>query len=171
MAIQAKATRAVSQVMSLNMLMWLAMLTLFAAILALATAMYMALASVLAPGLAALFTGLALLGVFILLAIGIGLGLRQATQSADKPEKPVEKPVKKPAEARADNTVEQNLRPVIGDRATEWTRDNTGLAVVGALSAGVLLAASPRLRHLLVRAAGPIVTRKAIRAVQDFTER
>lgn len=157
--IQARAAQAVSQIMSLNMLMWLTMLTLFAAILYLAAAVYMAIAMALGPPLAALLTGLSLLGVFILLVAVIVLALRQPDKTVAETAKP-----------RVDNAVEHNLRPLIGNRATDWTRDNTGIAITGALAAGVLLAASPRLRHFVVRSAGPIITRKIIRSVQEFTD-
>ncbi len=150
---------AISQVMSLNMLMWLTMLTFFAGLLACAAAAYLGMASALAPWLAALLTGLGLIGVFILLALLIKRALRPPAQEP-KPEKV----------PRVDNAVEQNLRPVIGDRATDWTRDHSGMAIVGALAAGAILTASPKLRHFVVRAAGPIFTRKIINAVQDFTD-
>ncbi len=149
----------ISQVMSLNVLMWLTMLTFFAALLSCAAAAYLAMATTLAPWLAALLTGLGLVGVFILLVLLIKAALRPPAQEATEEKTP-----------RIDNAVEHNLRPVIGDRATNWTRDNSGMAVVGALAAGVILTASPKLRHFVVRAAGPIFTRKIIRAVQDFTD-
>lgn len=160
MDIQAKAAHTVSLVMSLNMLMWLTMLTFFASVLSLAAAIYLAIAAVLGPALAALFAGLALLGVFIVLAVVIRMALRPAPKSTEKEREP-----------RIDNAVEHNLRPIIGNRATDWTRDHTGAAIVGALAAGVILTASPKLRHFMVRAAGPILTRKAISAVQDFSGR
>ena len=40
----------------------------------------------------------------------------------------------------------------------------------GALAAGVLLAASPGARRLVTRAAGPMLTSKAIGAYKDFSD-
>lgn len=167
MRLQAKATRAASQLMSLNLLMWLSMLLLFSGIMFLAAAAYLAMAMVLAPALAALFTGLGLLVVFLLLAAVIFLALRAANRPAPRaPAQPAASPAEPP---RGGDAIDHNLRPIIGARATDWTRDNTGIAITGALAAGVLLAASPGLRRFVVRSAGPIVTRKLINAVQDFT--
>lgn len=163
-AIQTKLTTAVTQAMSLNMLMWLTMLTLFAGLLCLAAAMYLALAAVLAPALAALFTGLALLGVCLLLVIGIRLALRAAAKPAAQPPQPR-------AGTPTDNAIEHGLRPVIGNRATDWTRDNTDMAIAGALAAGVIVAASPELRHAVARAAGSIVNRRIGRAIQALADR
>lgn len=160
MNIQAKIAQGLTQLMSINMLMWLTMLTLFAAILYLAAAVYLGIAMVLGPALGALFAGLCLLVVFAVLATFILLALRKAEQATEKAAKP-----------RVDNAVESNLRPVIGNRATDWTRDNTGAAITAAVAAGALLAASPRLRHFIVRATGPIITRKIIRAVDEFTDK
>lgn len=153
-----KAT--LTQVISLNVLIWLAMLTLFAGLLACAAAAYLAMVQVLAPTFAALYTGLGLIGVFLLLVIL----LRRALAAQPKP------PDAQPGLPRVDSTIEHNLRPVIGNRATDWTRDNTAMAIVGALAAGTIIAASPQVRHFVVRAIGPIFTRKIIRSVQEFTD-
>lgn len=149
----------VAAAMAFHMVMWLAMLSLFAGLIGCAAAVYLAVAAVLPEALAALFAGLSLIGVFLILALVVGAAVRPSHRNKRAEHQP-----------RVDNAVEQNLRPVIGDRATNWTKDHTGMAIVGALAAGTILTASPSLRHFLVRAAGPIVTRKAIRAVQDFTD-
>lgn len=162
MTMQARVLQGLSQLMSLNMLMWLTMLTLFAGIVTLAGAVYLAIAAVLAPALAGLLAGVSLLAVFVLLAVAVRLVLRA---QAEPPEPTT------PAEPRVDNVVAQNLRPVIGDQAVDWTRSNTDIVIAGALVAGVALAASPKLRRFVVRSTGPIVTRKAIRAAQDLADR
>lgn len=159
MSIQTRAIHAVSQFLGLNVLMWLTMLTLFAAILFLAAAAYMALTTVLAPALAGLFSGLALLAVFLMLAIALGLMLRTPRE-----------PAQPPAEAN-DQPRQHQRKPVLGERAGELARNHTDIVVAGALVAGVAVAASPGLRRFVVRAAGPLITRRLIRAVDDFTDR
>ena len=149
----------VAQALSLNVLIWLTMLTLFAGLMACAASAYLAMAPVVTPALAALYTGLGLLVVFVLWLLVIQRILRTAP-----------KPTVDTSESRDSGTLEHNLRPVLGDRATDWTRDNAGLAVVGALALGTVIAASPSTRRFVVRAAGPIFTRKLIRSVQDFTD-
>jgi len=72
--------------------------------------------------------------------------------------------------SRQDERIEDNLRPLVGDRAAQWTREHTGTVVVGALAAGILLAASPNARRLVTRAAGPVLTRKAMDAYKDFSD-
>ena len=61
--------------------------------------------------------------------------------------------------------IEQHLRPYIGDRATRWVQQNPGLLTIGALSTGVILAASPGLRRTLSTAAKPILIRKGMSAL------
>lgn len=143
---------------SLNVVIWLGMLTAFAGLLCCAAGVYMLLAAQFTPAEAALMTGGGLIGLVVLLLVVVlianaGGKQRKAKQTRRNP----------------DNLLEQQLRPVLGDQATNWAKRNTGVTVVGALSAGVLLAASPRIRSLLMGAAGPLATRKAIEALQDFT--
>lgn len=159
MGLQAKITQTLTRLMGLNMLMGLAMLTLFAGLLLLAAAAYMAMAMVLASALAALFTGLGLLAVFGLLAALCWPALRSSSATADTDAQPQD-----------DNAVEQQLRPLIGDRAANWTHNNTEIVVAGALVTGVALAASPALRHFLLRTLGPLVTRQAINTLRDSSE-
>ncbi len=145
--------------LGLNVLMWRAMWLLFAGLMFCAAGAYMALAERLDPVQAALLVGGGLIALVALIALVCVL----ATKS------------KKPSEAKAlrsnpDNVLEHQLRPMIGDKATDWAKQNTGIAVVGALSAGVLLAASPRLRSVLGRAAMPMLTRKTMQAFQQFSD-
>lgn len=160
MDIRAKATRAVSAAMSLNMLMWLSMLLLFAAVMFLAAAAYMAMASALTPALAALFTGVGLLVLFMALAAVIYLALRQSAGPAETP-----------GGRRTDNAVTQAAGPDPGDPAADRYRNNTDMVVAGALAAGMVIAASPGLRRMVLRSAAPVVARKLIRAAQDFADR
>lgn len=155
--LQAKATLAVTEVMSLNMLMWLTMLTLFAGLLCVAAAIYMALATVVPAALAALIAGLVLIAVCAALAAAISRAVRGATAPA------AETTTASSGETNADTGVSA----VVGRRADEWVHDHSDLALAGALAAGVALAASPRLRHYVARTAGPLVARKVSRTVRD----
>ena len=149
--------RPLSSLFSLNALVWLAMLTGLAALLCFATAGWLALAPRVGAPLASLFTGLGLLVVAVLL----GLGVRRLAKRPAQPEPPATPPV----EAR----LEDSLRPLIGDPALRWTREHTTVVALGALAAGVVIAASPGTRRFLTRAAGPALTRKAIDAYRDFS--
>lgn len=144
---------------SLNALVWLAMLTGLAAIVCFAGAAWFAMLPKLGAPLASLLTGLGLLLVMALLLVVV----HKTTQ----PSQPstTEQP---PANSR-EAYLEDNLGPLIGERATQWTREHTGAVMVGALAAGVLLAASPGARRLLSQAAGPLVTRKAMETYKDFS--
>ena len=62
------------------------------------------------------------------------------------------------------------LRPILGNQATDWAKRNSGLAIAGALTAGVVIAASPRTRALIAGAAGPIFTRKAMQMFERMTD-
>ncbi|MBL7252619.1 hypothetical protein ACLD02_16600 [Alloalcanivorax sp. C16-2] len=149
--------RPLSSLFSLNALVWLAMLTGLAALLCFATAGWLALAPRVGAPLASLFTGLGLLVVAVLL----GLGVRRLAVGRAQAEPPAPPPV----EAR----LEDSLRPLIGDPALRWTREHTTVVALGALAAGVLIAASPGTRRFLTRTAGPVLTRKAIDAYRDFS--
>ena len=149
-----------SSLFSLNALVWLAMLTGFAALLCLAAAAWFAMAPPLGAPLASLFTGLGLLVMAVLLVVVVQRTTHKSGSSG-KDSREL---------SRQDERIEDNLRPLVGDRAAQWTREHTGTVVVGALAAGILLAASPNARRLVTRAAGPVLTRKAIDASKDFSD-
>ncbi|HEX5679177.1 MAG TPA: hypothetical protein VFX91_14520 [Alcanivorax sp.] len=150
-----------SSLFSLNALVWLAMLTGFAALLCLAAAAWFAMAAPLGAPLASLFTGLGLLAMAVLLVVVV-------QRTAHKPESGGKDSSRHLS--RQEERLEDNLRPLVGDRAVQWTRDHTGPVIVGALAAGILLAASPGARRLVTRAAGPMLTRKAIDTYKDFSD-
>jgi len=155
MSIKAKIVGA----FGLNVLMWLAMWIVFAGLMFCAAGAYMALASRLDPVQAALLVGGGLIAIVALIALIALLAAR--------PGKPSEA---KNLRNNPDNVLEHQLRPLVGDKATDWAKQNTGVALVGALSAGVLLAASPGMRRLLTRAALPMITRKGLQAFQQFSD-
>ena len=152
--------RPLSSLLSLNALVWLAMLTGFAALLCLAAAAWFAMAPPLGAPLASLFTGLGLLVMAVLLVVVVQRTTHKSGSSG-KDSREL---------SRQDERIEDNLRPLVGDRAAQWTREHTGTVVVGALAAGILLAASPNARRLVTRAAGPVLTRKAMDAYKDFSD-
>ena len=152
--------RPLSSLFSLNALVWLAMLTGFAALLCLAAAAWFAMAPPLGAPLASLFTGLGLLVMAVLLVVVVQRTTHKSGSSG-KDSREL---------SRQDERIEDNLRPLVGDRAAQWTREHTGTVVVGALAAGILLAASPNARRLVIRAAGPVLTRKAMDAYKDFSD-
>jgi membrane protein implicated in regulation of membrane protease activity len=149
-----------SSLFSLNALVWLAMLTGFAALLCLAAAAWFAMAPPLGAPLASLFTGLGLLVMAVLLVVVVQRTTHKSGSSGKDSRELT----------RQDERIEDNLRPLVGDRAAQWTREHTGTVVVGALAAGILLAASPNARRLVTRAAGPVLTRKAMDAYKDFSD-
>lgn len=144
---------------SLNALIWLAMFVALAALLSLAAAAWLALAPLVGPALAALFTGLALLVVAAILSLWLARSGRSDAHRHDEPA---------PPPSRSELTLEESLRPLIGDQALEWTKRNSGLVMIGAFAAGVVIAASPGARRALTRTAGPMVTRKALDVWQSF---
>lgn len=150
--------RPLSSLFSLNALVWLAMLTGLGALLCFATAGWLALAPRVGAPLASLFTGLGLLTVAVLL----GLAVRRLAVGPAQAEPPPTPPV----EAR----LEDSLRPLIGDPALRWTREHSSVVALGALVAGVVIAASPNTRRFLTRTAGPALTRKAIDVYRDFSD-
>lgn len=149
-----------SSLFSLNALVWLAMLTGFAALLCLAAAAWFAMAPPLGAPLASLFTGLGLLVMAVLLVVVVQRAAHKPA-SGGKDSRDL---------SRQDERIEDSLRPLVGDRAAQWTREHTGTVIVGALAAGILLAASPNARRLVTRAAGPVLTRKAMDAYKDFSD-
>ena len=110
--------------------------------------------------LASLFTGLGLLVTAVLLVVVVQRTTHK-TGSNGKDSREL---------SRQDERIEDSLRPLVGDRAAQWTREHTGTVMVGALAAGILLAASPGARRLVTRAAGPMLTSKAIGAYKDFSD-
>lgn len=156
MSIKAKIVGA----LGLNVLIWLAMWIVFAGLMFCAAGAYMALAERFDPVQAALLVGGGLITIVAIIALIALLAAKSG---------------KKPSEAKSlrqnpDNVLEHQLRPLVGDKATDWAKRNTGVAIVGALSAGVLLAASPGMRRILTRAALPMATRKAMQAFQQFSD-
>lgn len=166
MGIQARITHGITQVMSLNMLMWLTMLTLFAAILFLAGAVYMALAAVLTPALASLLTGVSLLVLCALLIIVIRIATRAPARQSQ--QKPAESHTAPSATHTAVNNGEAHSA---GDRTQRWVQNNPGIAIAGATAMGIALTASPRLRHFILRTTAPAVSQFAKRAAEGFTQR
>lgn len=160
MGIQAKATRAVSLLMSLNMLMWLTMLTLFAAILVLAAAAYTAMTIGLPPAIAALLTGVALLTVCAVLALLISLATSQSSGNTAVVA----------SEEKSDEAEQAPAEPDFQSRALTWARDNPDITTACLLASGIALAASPSLRRFAFRTAKPIVVRKFNQKVEDFAD-
>lgn len=147
------------QVLSLNVVLWLLMLTAFTGLLFCTAGVYMLLAARIGEVAAALITGGSLFALVALLLLFALLLERSGKRS--KAMKIRDNP---------DNLLEHQMRPVVGDQVTDWAKRHTGIAVVGALSAGVLLASSPGLRSTLLRATGPILTRKAVQTLQQFSD-
>tara|TARA_R110001606_G_scaffold238009_2_gene386057 strand:- start:32718 stop:33179 length:462 start_codon:yes stop_codon:yes gene_type:complete len=146
-----------SSLFSLHALVWLTMLTGLAALLCIASAAWLAMAPHVGAPLAALYTGVGLLVVAVLLGWAVkGLTAKPDATSVSSP--------------RNEQHIEQNLTPLIGERAAEWTQRNAGVVMIGAVAAGVLIAASPGTRRFLTRAAGPVVTRKVIEAYQKASQ-
>lgn len=147
----------IAAAVSLHMMAWLAMLIALAGIVFLALGVFWLIAAPLGAGIAALIVGGGLLGLILVAAV-TGLIVVKTRDKARRSE----------AERNApDERVEEQLRSMIGDRATEWTKANTGMAVVGALSAGVLVGASPGLRRLIYDAARPFLSRQTMQDLSD----
>lgn len=139
-----------SSFFSLQALIWLAMFTGLAALLCAAAAAWLAMAPRVGASLAALYTAIGLLVVAVLL----GWAVKKATEEKTDPEQ--------------EEAPEKQLEPLIGARAAEWTRRNPGLVMAGAVAAGMVIAASPGARRFLGRAAGPVLTRKAVETYQEI---
>lgn len=146
-----------SGLFSLNALIWLAMFLALAAVLCLATAAWLALAPLVGLAWASLITGLGLLAV----AAALVFWLAHAGKTP---------PAEEPPAVSAELTLEESLRPLIGDRAVEWTRRNGTVLTVGAFAAGVVIAACPSARRALTRAAAPVITRKAMDVWRSLNE-
>ncbi|WP_353224888.1 hypothetical protein [Salinisphaera hydrothermalis] len=149
----------IATAVSLHMMAWLAMLIALAGIVFLALGVFWLIAPPLGAGVAALIVGGGLLGLILVCTlVAVIVGRLRARSKRLAPHR------------STDNRIEEQLRPVIGDRATEWAKANSGIAVVGALSAGVIIAASPSMRRLVYDAARPIIARKALQAMQGFVD-
>lgn len=153
------------QVMSLNVVLWLLMLLVFSGLLLCAAGVYMLLAARMTPVEAMLITGGGLIAIVAILILIAALAASFSGKSAKKKVK---------AEASgprsSDNLLESQLRPMLGDPATDWAMRHSSLAVAGALSAGVLIAASPRVRAAMMGAIGPLFTRKVMQSINQFTD-
>jgi len=142
--------------------MWLIMLLLFAGLLGCATAIYMALVIIWPHAVAMLVASLVLLVVCAVLALCIRHALRPSQPAQSQPP---------PRGSDIDQAIEDNIRPIMGSRVTDWTRQNTELAIFGAVAAGLVLGASPRLRRIIMRASEPVLGRAFSRAVKDITDK
>src|SRR5699024_2910657 len=98
-----------------------------------------------------------------LVALQIAL-IRWATRPAPSQD------AAQPAESREHQAAESNANPVNARSVADWSRNNADVATAGALAVGIALAASPGLRHFVVRAAGPVVIRKCSRLLREFTQ-
>lgn len=154
MNLRAKAAGALAA----HMLFWLLMLLALAGVLALAAALYLAIDGLIPRAGAAAATGGALLILVGVLAFGIYRCVR--------PPAPAPAATEQSAETKS---LDDEIRPLIGDRAADWTRDNTGTAMIAALAAGVVVAASPRLRNTLFRAVEAPLRRQAARIISRYT--
>lgn len=155
------------KVMSLNVVLWLLMLLALTGLLACAGGVYLLLAERVGQTDALLITGGGLIGLSGVLTVVALVSGRKQKRATGKPATGKDK--QQPVRHDYDNAIEAQIRPILGDQATDWAKQNTGMAVAGALTAGVLLAASPRLRAAIVGAASPIFTRKAMQAFDQFT--
>ncbi len=145
--------------LSLYLLLWLLMLTAFAGIIALAAGIFMAIALGLGPMPAAFIVGGILIGI-VVLAVLIAFVVLKPSRGSEA----------KHLRRDPETVLEQQLRPWLGDKVTNWTQANSGLVVAGALAAGVTLGVSPRLRSALYGAVAPLLTRQTLRAIQRFSD-
>lgn len=152
------------QVMSLNVVLWLLMLLVLSGLLLCAGGVYLLLAAHLTQVQAMLITGGGLVSVVALLLLVAVMASSSAKTSTDNAKA---EPV---TNHGSDNLIESQLRPMLGNQATDWAKQHAGIAVFGALSAGVIIAASPRTRALLAGALGPLATRKAMQVAQKLTD-
>lgn len=152
--------KAVLGLVSLHMLAWLVMLVAFAGIVFLAAGVYGLLATTLVPWAAALIVGaiLLLLVTIIVLLVAI-MALR-------KPKKPRKKDQ---TQAGHEPRLEEELEAALGKQTTQWARDNTGLAMLGAAAVGLLLATNRESRKVVCDAARPVATRKVMDIIQRLS--
>ncbi|MES1930748.1 hypothetical protein SADO_15909 [Salinisphaera dokdonensis CL-ES53] len=149
------------KVMSLNVVLWMLMLLVLSGLLLCAGGVYLLLAAQMSQVQALLITGGGLIAIVALLLLVAVLA------SASPKQKPEEK---KNVEHSTDNVIEQQLRPLLGNQTTDWAKRNSGIVTIGALTAGVLIAASPRLRAGLMGAAGPLATRQAMKYIDRLSD-
>lgn len=148
--------------LAVNMLFWMLMLLATAGVLALVSALYLTIEPQIgAPGAIAA-SGAALLFIVLMLSLGF-FGTVQSSAH-------------EPSSAAADQSPEPEsldaqIRPIIGDRAADWARDNTGSAMMAALAAGIVVSASPSLRGTLLRVVEPPLRRQAARIIKRYTDR
>lgn len=153
MNLRAKAAGALAA----HMLFWLLMLLAFAGVLALAAALYLALGELIGRAGAAAATGGALLILVAVIGFGVCRGVRSpAIRETEKPAAP--------------KSLDDEIRPIVGDRAADWTREHTGTAAVAALAAGIVVAASPGLRGMFFRVVEIPLRRQAARIISRYTD-
>ncbi|RJS94660.1 hypothetical protein [Salinisphaera sp. Q1T1-3] len=152
----------VAAAISLHYLIWLALFVVIIAIAFAATGLFLWLQPTFGPAAAAFTVAgslLVLLGLGLLTIWLISALRRRARKHGHL--------VEEPSHPQSETFLEDQLRPVLGDRAMQWARANPGLLTAGALSAGVLLAASPALRRTLMFTARPILVRRGLSALVD----
>lgn len=143
--------------LAVNMLFWLLMLLAGAGVLALAGALYLALEDVIGQAGSAACAGAALLAVVVILALAI---YQMVKPRSDNPA----------ASDPQSASVDDQIRPVIGDQAAEWAREHRGTALLGVAAAGVVVAASPSLRGALLRIVEPPLRQQAARVINRFDD-
>lgn len=147
----------IAAAISLHMFAWLAMFIVLVGVIFLTAGVYWLLEPHFGQGVAAIIVGGGLLGIMLVTSLVMLLANRAGSRA------------RQAAHHSTDNRIEHQLRPIIGERATDWAKANSGIAIVGALSAGVLIAASPNMRRLVVEAARPLIARKALQVMQDLS--
>lgn len=153
MGIHARVRLALMQVMSLNMLMWLTMLTSFAGIVLLAAAAYMALAAVLTTALAALFVGIAMMLVGVVLTLLIRWVMSRTPAGATTVQ----------TKTRTGHMHANGIAATIRRYAAICTRRDNDAVLAGVLLAVIALSTSPGLRRLVLHNATRILRRAMTR--------
>ena len=158
MSIKGRITR----VVSLHYVLWFLMFMALVAMTFMAWGGYLVLAQHVSQAAAAFITGGCVIGAMGVVGFLAWLFLRPKNPPVrhltpdENPERHISQP---------EAFIEQQLRPYVGERTTRWVQRNPGLLTVGALSAGIVLAASPRLRSTLTTVAKPILIRKGLSAL------
>lgn len=150
----------IATAVSLHYLVWLALFVVVLALGFAAVGLDLLLVPQLGAPAAAFVTGGALLGLLVVCALVAWITMRIRGRARHGTTRHDNEP-----HSASEDFIEQQLRPIIGERATVWARANPGLLAVGALSAGVALAASPVLRRTLFMTARPILIRKGLSAI------
>ena len=143
--------RKLARIFALNGLVWLPLLIALVGIGFCAAATYLALSAAWGAIIAALVTGL---GLLILASL---VGWWVAHQVSPAPETNDSAPA-----------TDQSLDSILGDGADDWIKDNTGPAMLAALAAGALIAASPTARKTIAKAAAPIAARGLAKFVRSL---